>query len=422
MRSRTKTKVLVLFAAVLVAVAAVLSSGAAARSDVASAKVKITFWHAYSSDSPEVKAINSRLIPRYERTHPNTDVVAVAIPYDSLHTKLLTATAGGTLPDVVRSDIAWVPELANLGVLVALDQQMKDFKKLAKLTFPGALATNKWKGRYYGLPLDTNTRVLMYNSAALAKLGVSPPKTFAEMRAAGAKAKAAGVYLFADGGTGGWNVLPWIWSGGGSLTNASLTKSTGYLNSAKSVAAVQLLVDLYKQGAIPSLMVGGQGTQTSDGLPKGEYATILDGPWMFPIFQGQYPDFALKTARVPAGPGGSISVVGGEDIVMTKASKNKGQAAEFIRFMLSKYAQIEMAKVGQMTIRTDLKKELVKIRPYYGIFLEQIKTSRPRAPHPQWPKIDQVLGTAVAKAIKGEASTQQALTDAAKEIDGLLRS
>jgi multiple sugar transport system substrate-binding protein len=385
------------------------------------AKTTITYWHAYSSDSPEVKTINTVLVPRFERDHPNINVQAVAIPYESLHQKLLTATAGGNLPDVVRSDIIWVPELANLGVLVPLDKQLKDFKALAKVTFPGALATNKWKGHYYGLPLDTNTRVLMYNGKALASAGMSkPPRTFAQLRTLSARLKGKGTYAFADGGTSGWSILPWIWSGGGSLTNKSLTKATGYLNSKKSIAAVQMLVNLHRAGTARFLNVDG-GAQTSDGLPKAQYATILDGPWMFPIFESQYPDFNLKTGRVPAGPGGSVSVVGGEDIVMTQSSSHKSEAATFVRFMLSKFAQTEMARVGQMSIRKDLKARLTQIHRYYGIFIDQLATARPRTPHPQWPKIDSTLETYVAKAVRGDLAVRQALTQAAREIDGLLR-
>src|SRR5690606_21109501 len=100
-------------------------------------------------------------------------VKAVAVPYDDLHQKLVTAVAGDQLPDLVRADIGWVPELANLGVLVPLDTEMPDFQSLADKTYPGSLATNKWKDHYYGLPLDTNTRVMLYNSDALAAAGIS---------------------------------------------------------------------------------------------------------------------------------------------------------------------------------------------------------------------------------------------------------
>jgi multiple sugar transport system substrate-binding protein len=408
-------------ALVLGAASLVAAGSALAATTRSSSTSTITFWHAYSSDSPEVKTITNVLIPRFEKTHKNIKVEAVAIPYDSLHQKLLTATAGGTLPDVVRSDIIWVPELANLGVLTPLDKQLKDFKSLAAVTFPGALATNAWKGHYYGLPLDTNTRVLMYNSDALAQAGITaPPKTWAQLQTLATQLKGKDALAFADGGTSGWSVLPWIWSGGGTLTNKQLTKATGYLNSAKSVAAVQFLVNLHKEGEAKFGNVDG-GAQTSDGLATAKYATILDGPWMFPIFQSQYPSFKLKTGLVPAAPGAkSISVVGGEDIVMTQSSKHKAESAEFIRFMLSKWAQTQMAKVGQMSIRKDLKAQLTKIHSYYGIFIDQLATARPRTPHPAWPKIDQTIETYVAKAIRGDMSVKDALDEAAKQIDGLL--
>jgi multiple sugar transport system substrate-binding protein len=410
-------------AALLVAGSFVVTGTAVAATSARDAQraTTITFWHAYSSDSPEVKTLSTVLIPMFEKSHPTINVEQVAVPYDSLHQKLLTATAGGTLPDVVRSDIIWVPELANLGVLAPLDKQMKDFKSLAKATFPGALATNAWKGHYYGLPLDTNTRVLMYNSDALAEAGLTaPPKTWGQLQTLSSKLQGKGAVAFADGGTSGWSILPWIWSGGGSLTNKQLTKATGYLNSARSVAAVQFFVNLHTRGEAKFGNVDG-GMQTSDGLAQGKFATILDGPWMFPIFAGQYPSFKLKTGLVPAGPGGkSISVVGGEDVVMTQSSKNKAAAAEFIRFLLSKPAQTEMAKVGQMSIRKDLKAELTKIHPYYATFIDQLATARPRTPHPAWPKIDAIIDSSVAKAIKGDATVKESLTDAARQIDALL--
>ena len=406
-------------AAMLLALAGTAASAGAKSSGV----TKISFWHAYATNaaSPELQRLTKIVIPRFEKLNPTIKVNQVPFAYGDLQQKLTTSTAGGTLPDVIRSDIAWVPQYAKLGVFAALDKAMPDFKSLASVTYKGSLATNFYKGHYYGLPLDTNTRVLMYNQSALEAAGIAkPPATFADLRADAPKLKAKGIDLFADGGTGGWNVLPWIWSGGGSLTNASYTKATGYLNSTKTIAAVQLLVDLYKQGAIPSLITGDQGAVgTEDGLATGRYATILDGPWMFPIFRSAYPNFHLQTAPVPAGPGGSISVVGGEDIVMTQASKHKQAAEAFIRFMLSPWAQTQMAHAGQMPVRTDVTKQLTKINAYYAIFQKQLQTARPRTPSPNWPQIDTILGNAVATALKS-GDTQGALDVAAKQIDGLL--
>ena len=216
-----------------VAVAA-FAATAGARVDSAQKTTTITFWDAYSSDGPEVKRLEKVLIPTFEKEHPGIVVKDVTIPYDSLHQKLVTAVAGGQLPDLVRSDIIWVPELANLGVLQPLDTTLPDFKSISSKVFGGPLATNYWKGHYYGLPLDTNTRIWVYNPAALQAAGLSsPPTTFAQLKSMSAAAKAKGIYLYAESGTSGWNILPWIWSGGGSLTNSTYTKSTGFLNSSE---------------------------------------------------------------------------------------------------------------------------------------------------------------------------------------------
>jgi multiple sugar transport system substrate-binding protein len=417
------TKVFLVLAATAVAAVIAGTAGTARSASAHAQTTTITFWHAYAENAsaPEMQRLTKIVIPRFEKLHPGIKVEQVPFSYGNLQQKLTTSVAGGTLPDVVRADLAWVPQYANLGAFAQLDKTMPDFKKLAKTVYPGSLATNYYKGHYYGLPLDTNTRVLMYNQQALSAAGISsPPKTFADLRTYAPKLKAKGIYLFADGGTGGWNVLPWIWSGGGSLTNKTFTRASGYVNSAKTVAAIQLLAGLYKEGAIPSLITGDQGaTGTQDGLATGKYATILDGPWMFPIFGKAYPTFKLKTGLVPAGPGGSVSVVGGEDIVISQSSKNKAAAAEFIRFMLSRWTQTQMAHAGQMPVRSDVSKQLTKINAYFGIFAQQLKTARPRTPSPNWPKIDTVLGNAVAAVIKG-ASAQSTMDDAAKQIDALL--
>jgi multiple sugar transport system substrate-binding protein len=380
----------------------------------------ITFWHAYGADSQEVKTLTDVIIPGFQAKHPGTTVKAVALPYDQMHQKIITAAAGAELPDVMRSDIIWVPELAKLGLLEPLDSAMSDFNTYADQVFPGALATNKYKGQYYGLPLDTNTRVQMYSAAALSAAGVSTsPKTFDDLRALGTKLAGKDVFAFADNGLSGWNVLPWIWSAGGDITDANYTKATGFLNGAASVSGIQLLFDLYKEQQMPGIVLGGTGgVPTSDGLATGKYATILDGPWMYPIFASSHPDFKLQVGPVPAGAGGSVSVVGGEDTVVLRQSKNKALALEFTRYLLSQEAQLAFAKIGQMSVLRDL--DQVSVNATYAPFVEQLKTAKPRPPVSTWPKIDDLLQKHLQEAFKGDTTVQKALDQAAGEIDALL--
>jgi multiple sugar transport system substrate-binding protein len=382
--------------------------------------VTITYWHAYSADSQEIAVLENTVIPAFEKANPGIKVTSVAVPYNDLHQKLVTGVAGGELPDVVRSDIIWVPELANLGVLEPLDTAMTDFETISKAVYPGPLATNKWKDHYYGLPLDTNTLVMLNNPAAFKEAGVSVPTTLTEWAGLADAFKAKGISLYADGNLNGWNVLPFIWSFGGDIVSPDVTKATGYLNSPQSVAAIQFLYDLYKKGAIPKIITQDGATDTSPGFAKAKYATIMGGPWMYPIFTGTFPDLKFDATVLPSGDAGSISVVGGEDIVMTSASKNKEAAAKFISYLLSEQAQTDFAKVGQMPVLSSLASATTEIQPYYATFNEQLKTAKPRPATPAWTEIDVKLEAALQELFLNGGDVQKSMDTLAAEIDAML--
>lgn len=419
--SNTKGALWVKRSIALLAIGSLVSIGVISSADAASRKITITFWTSYSTS--ETPTLQNTLIPAFEKANPNIIVKHVVFSHDDLYQKLLTSAMTNTLPDVVRSDLPWVPTFAQGKVFAKLDGAMPGFAKLAKTVYPGTLSTNYYRGHYYGLPLDTNTRVMFANMDAFAKAGITTvPKTFADMLADAPLLKAQGIYLYGDGGTGGWNVLPWIWSNGGAVTNATNTKAKGYINGSKTVAAIQFLTDLYKQGAIPDSMLGASGgLSTYDGVAKGNYAMTLDGPWMNPIWAGGYPNFKPVEALVPAGAGGSSSVVGGEDINVTAKSKHKAAAMQFASFMLSESAQVAMTKAGQLSVLSSLSNQVVAIHPYYATFLQQLKTAKARTPVPNYPKIDAIIGTQVALAMQGKESAQQAMNQAAAQIEPLLK-
>lgn len=389
------------------------------------APVTITFWGSYGNggNSAQQDVLQQTLIPAFEAEHPGIKVEYVDVPYDDLLQKLTTSAAGDELPDLVRADLGWVPRFAELGVLVPLSQAMDDFEELAARTYPGVLATNYYKGEYYGLPLDTNTRVLIVNPAALEAAGVdTPPATFEEFVALGAALEGTGIQLFSDGGLGAWNIMPWIWSGGGDIADEDLTTSSGVLDSPENIATIQMLVDLYREGKIGSGIIGNEGAvSTSEGLPGGQYATILDGPWMNGIWAGQFPGFEPIYAPVPAGPGGSISVVGGEDIVLTASSEHQEEALEFIRFTQSEEFQLALVPTGQLTIIEELGDEQVKLVPYYEVFTAQLSTAKNRLAIVRGAEVDQILNEELVPAFEGTVSVAEALRAAAARIDELLK-
>lgn len=386
--------------------------------------ITLTFWGTYGNggNSAQTDVLTKELIPAFEKANPGITVNYVDMPYDGLKQKLTTSAAGGELPDLIRSDIGWVAQFAELGVFKQLDGNMPGFDDLAAAVYPGTLATTAWDGHHYGLPLNTNTRVLVANQAALDAAGVdAPPATFDELRELAKGLEGKGIAAFADSGLNAWNVMPWIWSAGGDIADEGLTRSTGVLDSEQSIAGVQLLVDLYQAGAIPNLITGNAGaTSTSDGLPGGEYATILDGPWMKDIWEGQYPDFAPVYAPVPAGDGGSISVVGGESIVVTEDTEHDEAAYKFVEFTQSKEYQLGMAGAGQMTVKPEFADAQAELDPYFQAFSDQLETARARLVIPQADKVDTILSTELVPAFEGKVTVKEALGAAATQIDALL--
>ncbi len=403
------------------------SSGAASAAPSAAAPsaadpVTLTFWHTYNEQSPENETLGT-LITAFEGAHPGVKVEALSVPYEDFRTKLIAAIAAGTAPDLIRSDIIWVPELADMGALVALDQEMPDFAELKQAMYPGPLSTNEWKGHYYGLPLDTNTKVWLYNDQLYAAAGATAaPATLDALEGLCAKLKQAkpDSYLFATDGTFAWVTLPWVWSFGGDVLDAGMTKATGTVNGAQTVAAYEYLLKLYDQGCISPVILG-DGVDPYSGFGQGTYASLDNGPWSYPIMGGQFPDAKFSAAPFPAGTAGSIEVVGGEDVNVFVQSKHKSEALEFARYLVSPEYQLGMAAVGQIPVRHDLDlSALLTKQPYLQVFLDQLKTARARPPHPKWSDVDQILTDAGQLILRHEKSPQAALDEAAAKIDALV--
>ena len=148
---------------------------------------------------------------------------------------------------------------------------------------------------------------------------------------------------------------------------------------------------------------------------------MLEGPWLNSTAEAQFPDFEVGTTLIPAGEGGPVSVVGGENIVVSASTEHLEAALEFLRFTQSEEYQLEMTKVGQLTVLNDLlDDEYFETHPYYGAFLEQLQTAKARTPHPKFTQIETVLSEATQLALRGEMSAQEAMDLAAEEIDALL--
>ena len=194
--------------------------------------------------------------------------------------------------------------------------------------------------------------------------------------------------------------------------------ATGYINGPATVKAVETFAQLVQDGAITGFNSG--DIPMTDGFGTGRYAMMLEGPWKSAELAGAYPDVAYGTAPIPAGEGGSVSVLGGEDIAMFNTA-NQEAAWKFMQFMTSEFAETEMAKCGQIPVnKAALESDTVK-NADYAPFIDAIQTARARPTVAAWSEMDNGLQVALTAVVNGEKTAQEALDELAAEWDALLK-
>lgn len=385
-------------------------------------EVTINFWHHYSAQSAENETLTNKLIPKFEEENPGIKVNAVSHEWADLHEKILISAQSDTLPDVARLDSAWIPEFEKMGILVPLDQEISDFNDVAGGLLDSAMSTAAVGEHSYGLALNTNSKILFYNVKALEEAGIAVPTTMDEFVSAvkvlaGTNENGQQVWGYDEPALAGWNLCPFIWSMGGALTNDEETAASGYINSPETVKAIETLAELYQEGAITGWNSG--DIPMTDGFGTGRYMMLLEGPWKVAEMAGAYPDFEYATTEIPAGDGGSISVLGGEDISMFN-SANKDAAWKFMKFMTSPYAQEEMAKCGQIPVNKEtLESDTVKSADF-APFIDAIKTAKSRPTVACWSEMDSELSVAVTAVMNGEKTAQEAMDELAVKFDDML--
>ncbi|WP_058303885.1 extracellular solute-binding protein [Gorillibacterium timonense] len=392
-------------------------------------RVTIEYWHTYSD--AEEKVLIEQIKPLFEKQNPGIELKLTRMPYENLKQQVITGVAGDAAPDLMRMDIVWVPEFANMGALLDVSK-MDGFAELKPKLFEAPLATTYLKNDsgegYYGLPVNTNTKVAIYNKSILDLIGKTEvPKTMAELeeyaKLAKEKGKATGGITI--GGNYPWANIPYFYSLGGKFTNDDYTKADGYLNSPESVKALETFIRWNKEGLISPPILGGEPSAW-DGLKNNDYLMIDDGPWFYSLLMAEQeggfkPLEQTVRGLIPAGDGGSRSVIGGEDLVIFSSSKHPKEAWTFAKWMLQPEPQKIMATLGLIPANMDAANDpKVMENPFIKEYVEQMKTAVPRTPVPQFGEMDSIIALAFEKAMRGEMEPKAALDDAAKQIDALL--
>jgi multiple sugar transport system substrate-binding protein len=418
-----KMKKLLYFAVTAMVATSILAgcgsnAGSSSSTTSSQGKVNLVFWNAYSES--ENKVMKEKIIPKFQSEHPNITVKSVQMPTDGLKQQVIQAISGNSSPDLMRMDIVWVPEFAKMGALSDITT-LDGFSGLKDGFFAGPLQTNLFNGKYFGMPLDTNTKTGIYNKKLLAQAGFTePPKTYDELLSAAGKLN-KDQYLIGCDGANTWSLAPYFMSFGGKITDDKYTVATGYLNSQASIDALTKLVELNDKKIIGPCLLGGKPDKWT-GVTTGKYLMVDDGPW---FYTAEKPEqiAAVVSGTLPTGAGGSISVVGGEDIVMFKNAKHPKEAWEFSKFLVSEFSQKTMEiEAGNIpTVQAYANSPEVLAVPNVKTYIDQLKNAWPRTPSANWEKISDKISIEWESAFRHKKTPTQALNDACKAADPLLK-
>lgn len=375
-------------------------------------KCTLTFWYTYGDNEEEV--LLNTVIPMWNELYPDITIDCVRQDGSQYNEMVVISFGTGQGPDIARIDITNTASYAAQGGLVALSDY-PDFEIMATNYLDGPLSTNLYQGAYYGLPLDTNCKAAVVNTSILQEaLGVDEmPDTMEEFIEL---AKNRGTYSLSVSGFGDWDMYPYFWLFGGNLTNDEFTKSTGYLDSAESVAAIEKIKEIHDQKILTIKELDGTA-DAWDGI-ESEYIMFFEGPWYG--FADKY-EMGIQAEEIPTYNGESASVVGGENIVIFSTSEYPNESYEFSKFMTSEEVQLAMLESGQIpVIKLAVENEKVLDNEVWSTYMKQLESAKARIPSPNNSDIETAWKDAMTNIFLNEADVQTELTNAATKIDSYL--
>ncbi|HEX6485765.1 MAG TPA: extracellular solute-binding protein [Nocardioidaceae bacterium] len=377
----------------------------------------LTWWDT-SDDTNEGPAFQ-QLIDKFEKEYPDVDVTRQYVPFDQAQNKFKTAAeAGSGAPDILRAEVAWVPEFASLGHLYALDgtaalEDSDDY-------FETPLSSNVFDGQTYGVPQVTDSLALLYNKELFEKAGIdSPPATWDEVaeaaKALKSEANVDGLFI----NPGGYFLLPFMYGEGGDMVDTESQEIV--VNSEANVTGITTAADLVKSGAAVKPPAADAYAAMMTAFNEGKVGMIINGPWEVNNIRNA-PDFGgienLGIAPVPAGSETAGAPVGGHNyVVYSGMDEAKAEAAiAFISFMNSAESQAFLAdELGLLpTRKSAYEDEKVSSNEVISSFKDVVDAAVARPWIPEGGQFFAALDKMAVEVLVQNADPKKSLDEAAK--------
>ncbi|KFC78551.1 ABC transporter substrate-binding protein [Buttiauxella agrestis] len=166
----------VLLSTLITSTLAMAAGSAFAADDV---DLRMSWWGGNGRHQVTLKAVEE-----FQKQHPNIKVKSEYTGWDGHLSRLTTQIAGGTEPDVMQTNWNWLPIFSKTGTGFYDLNTVKGDLDLAQFD-PKELQSTTVDGKLNGIPISVTARVFYFNDETWKKAGISYPKTWEELMAAG---------------------------------------------------------------------------------------------------------------------------------------------------------------------------------------------------------------------------------------------
>ncbi|MBO8126360.1 MAG: ABC transporter substrate-binding protein [Firmicutes bacterium] len=371
-------------------------------------------------------------IAEFEKTHPDIEVEANYVSYDSLHSKLVTSISGfNPAYDVVLVDDIWFPQFAKAGWL--LDVTDRITPEMKEDIYEAAWPIVTYKGRQYGLPYLLDQMYFYYNEEMLKKAGFdAPPTTWEELVEQAKVLKEKGIVEYPIVWSWGqiealictW--VPLLYGNGGEFFTED---GKPVFNSPEGVEALTWMVDTLKSGiSNPASITYGEEDVRST-FSQGKAAFAVNWIYMYNMTNDPAESNVVGKTRIslmPAFEGSGVksaTINGSMGFAVTARSKYKEEAWELVKFLVSKQIQKKYSDHITPIWKSLAQDETLRAKQPVTLpaFDAQFPYAHVRPKVPEYLEVSKIVQLAIHKALAGEKTPQQALDDAVAEINKILK-
>ena len=349
----------------------------------------------------------------FEGTHPHVRVVMDKAPIKGM---LDSIKGSSTPPDVVQGHAF---AAAAQGVAQPLDDLWDEHLRADEF-FPGPLDDVTFAGRRYGVPLDTNALVLLYNADHFRAAGIplpDRPMSFPELEQVARNLAASGGGRAALAlGTSTWQTFGWVGANGGDYVRIGNEARPDFeFDSPEVVGAIGFLAGLVEQGlALPPRAADTHSSDVFALFESGATSMYTSGSWDIAKLRKSQPGVDYRAAPMPTGMTGATegSAVGGSSLFVPKGSSQRKLAFEFMTHLISdRYALRLAQEQGRLPVRSRVYADSFFQDPSLQVVVDQLRTARPERID-SFPDAGRLLAVAIDQVLREQRDAEATLREA----------